>query len=561
MARLRSSRSPLGPALGACILAIGCGREQEFTPDPAVRYSIESLAAGRCLQPAGQSSETGSVIEIADCVASSAQQFWFAASGSALSVKNVASGLCLDADSGQVAALAPVVQRPCSNASSQRFALRMNGGAVVIAAEGKRLVFGLGGGSTENHAIIDLEEATGGEGQRFEIVTATGGGSGSSPFDAGARPAVDGGGGAIDAGQDADSLERDAGTIPRDAGNPGQDSGSLERDAGHPELDAGGLVRDAGTIERDAGSPGQDAGSPVPNALCPGATQVLTVAANGSGDFRTIQAAVDAIPSNNDRLVQISVKAGIYDERITISKPFVCLTGESAESTIISGTAGTNITTGGTVIVTGSDFSAANITFRNTAGDGAGQAVALMAKGARQQFIQCRFVSYQDTLYVHSGTQYFKDCYIQGNTDYIFGEATAVFENCTMNNVSEGTAVTAPRTPQNATFGFVFLGGSLTANPTTSTVRSNHVCLGRPWGPYAAAAFINVNMGAHIAVDGWTTMHENDLSSTRFLEYGSTGPGANPNNPTRSKRQMTAAQAAVHTVANVLSPWVPGYSK
>jgi pectin methylesterase-like acyl-CoA thioesterase len=540
MAPMRSSRSPLGLALGACILAIGCSREQEFTPDPAVRYAIKSLAAGRCLQPAGQSSGAGSAIEIADCIASNAQQFWFAENGGALSVKNAASGLCLDADSGRVAALASIVQRPCSDVSSQRFTLRINGSAVVIAAEGTRRVLGLADGSTENYARIDLEEATGGGGQQFEIVAAAGGDSGGSPSDADARPAV------VVSGTDVGG---------------GRDAGNLERDAGHPELDAGGLVRDAGTIDRDAGSPGQDAGGPVPNALCPGATRILTVAANGSGNYRAIQAAVDAIPSDNDRPVQISVKAGTYNERITISKPFVCLTGESAESTIISGTAGTSISTGGTVIVTGSDFSAANITFRNTAGDGAGQAVALMAKGARQQFIHCRFVSYQDTLYVHSGTQYFKNCYIQGNTDYIFGEATAVFENCTMNNVSEGTAVTAPRTPQNATYGFVFLGGSLKANPTTSTVRSNHVYLGRPWGPYAAAAFINVNMGAHIAVDGWTTMHENDLSNTRFLEYGSTGPGANPNNPTRSRRQMTAAQAANHTVADVLSPWVPGYSK
>lgn len=560
MAPLRSSRSQLGLALGACILATGCGREQELTPDPAVRYAIKSIAAGRCLQPAGQSSETGSAIEIADCIASNAQQFWFVARGGALSVKNAASGLCLDADNGRAAALASIVQRPCSDASSQQFTLRINGSAVVIAAEDKR-VFGLGDGSTENHARIDLEEATGRESQQFRIFTASGGGSGAPPFDAGARPAVVESGSDVDGGQDAGKLERDAGTLLRDAGSPGRDAGSLERDAGHPKLDAGGLVLDAGTIDRDAGSPGQDAGSPVPNALCPGATQVLTVAANGSGKYRTIQAAVDAIPSDNDRPVQISVKAGTYNERITISKPFVCLTGESAESTIISGTAGTNISTGGTVIVTGSDFSAANITFRNTAGDGAGQAVALMAKGARQQFIQCRFVSYQDTLYVHSGAQYFKNCYIQGNTDYIFGEATAVFENCTINNVSEGTAVTAPRTPQSATYGFVFLGGSLKANPTTSTVRSNHVYLGRPWGPYAAAAFIDVNLGAHIAIDGWTTMHENDLSNTRFLEYGSTGPGANPNNPTRSRRQMTAAQAASYTVANVLSPWVPGYSK
>ena len=292
---------------------------------------------------------------------------------------------------------------------------------------------------------------------------------------------------------------------------------------------------------------------------CPGATQTLGV---GSGQtYATVQAAVNAVSAGNSKLIQISIKAGTYKEQVTIDKPLVCLTGESATTTIITNALGTNIVTGGTVIVTGNDFSAANLAFQNTGGDGSGQAVALMAKGLRQQFRDCSFLSYQDTLYTNTGTQFFKDCFIQGDTDYIFGDATAVFENCTMNNIAEGTAVTAPRTPQNTTYGFVFLGGSLTANPTTSTVRPSHVFLGRPWGPYAAATFLNVTMGAHIHVDGWTTMSGNTLASTRFSEYKSTGAGASPTNGTRSPRQLNDALAANYTVAKVLSPWTPGYSQ
>jgi pectin methylesterase-like acyl-CoA thioesterase len=256
--------------------------------------------------------------------------------------------------------------------------------------------------------------------------------------------------------------------------------------------------------------------------------------------------------------VQISVKAGTYKEQVTINKPFVCLTGESATTTTITNALGTNIVNGGTVIVTGNDFSAANIAFENSGGNGSGQAVALMAQGNRQQFRNCRFLSYQDTLYTNTGTQYFRDCYIQGDTDYIFGDATAVFENCTMNNAAEGTAVTAPRTPSGAAYGLVFLGGSLTAS---SGVRNNHVYLGRPWGPTAAAAFLNVAIGAHIAADGWTTMSNNTLADTRFSEYKSTGAGANPTNATRASRQLSDAQAASYTVAKVLSPWTPGYSQ
>jgi pectin methylesterase-like acyl-CoA thioesterase len=308
-----------------------------------------------------------------------------------------------------------------------------------------------------------------------------------------------------------------------------------------------------------SGSGGSGAGGATLTTPCPGATQTLTV---GSGQqYATVQAAVNAISGSNSKWVQISVKAGTYKEQVTINKPFVCLTGETATTTTITNALGTNIVSGGTVIVTGSDFSAANIAFQNTGGDGSGQAVALMAQGQRQQFRNCRFLSYQDTLYTNTGTQYFRDCFIQGDTDYIFGDATAVFENCTMNNVAEGTAVTAPRTPQNAAYGFVFLGGSLTANPTTSTVRSNHVYLGRPWGPYAAAAFLNVAIGAHIATDGWTTMSDNTLANTRFSEYKSTGAGANPTNATRSSRQLSDSQAANYTVAKVLSSWTPSYSQ
>ncbi len=296
-------------------------------------------------------------------------------------------------------------------------------------------------------------------------------------------------------------------------------------------------------------------------SLCPGATQVITVAANGSGNYTTIQAAINSISSSNTKLIQVNVKAGTYAEQVTINKPFVCMVGDSATTTIITHTAGTDIVNGGTVLLTGSDFSASNITFENSAGDGAGQAVALMANGNRQQFINCRFVSYQDTLYTNTGTQYFKNCYIQGDTDYIFGDATAVFEGCTMNNVASGTAVTAPRTPQNTTYGLVFIGGSLTANPTTSTVPNNHVYLGRPWGPYGAVTYLNVAMGAHINADGWTTMSNNDLTYVRFYEYKSTGPGANPTNATRVNRQLTDAQAANYTVSNVLKPWVPSYSQ
>jgi pectin methylesterase-like acyl-CoA thioesterase len=373
-----------------------------------------------------------------------------------------------------------------------------------------------------------------------------GGKSGSGGTNAGGTTGAGGATGPGGAGGSQDAGSHDSAST----GGSGTDG---------PGSGTGGKSGSGGNGSGGSSSGGSGTGGSTFGTACPGATQTLTV---GSGQqYATVQAAVNAVPSSNSKLVQISVKAGKYKEQVTINKPFVCLTGESATTTTITNALGTNIVNGGTVLLTGNDFSAANIAFENTGGDGSGQAVALMAQGQRQQFRDCRFLSYQDTLYTNTGTQYFRDCFIQGDTDYIFGDATAVFENCTMNNVAEGTAVTAPRTPQNAAYGFVFLGGSLTANPTTSTVRSNHVYLGRPWGPYAAAAFLNVAMGAHIAADGWTTMSDNTLANTHFSEYKSTGAGANPTNATRSPRQLSDSQAASYTVVKVLSPWTPSYSQ
>ena len=411
-----------------------------------------------------------------------------------------------------------------------------------------------------------------------------GGASGGVGKDAGAGTGASGG--SVQAGRTADATTGSAGRSggSSSGGITGSgSSGGLTSSGGSREAGGSGGIRDGGV--RDASSAGgagsggksssggsggsttsSSAGgsggssSSAPFTPCPGATQTLTV---GSGQtYATVQSAVNAVSSGNSKWVQINVKAGTYKEQVTINKPFVCLVGESATSTTISYTIDNNIVTGGTVLVKANDFAAANIAFENSHGQGASggqnQAVALMAQGQRHQFRNCRFISYQDTLYTNTGTQYFRDCFIQGSVDYIFGDATAVFEDCTMNNIIEGTAVSAPRTPQNTTYGFVFLGGSLTA---ASAVRSNHVNLGRPWGPYAAAAYLNVNMGAHITTEGWTTMSDNTLAQTRFSEYKSTGAGASTSSSTRSSRQLSDSQAANYTVAKVLSPWTPGYSQ
>jgi pectinesterase len=296
-------------------------------------------------------------------------------------------------------------------------------------------------------------------------------------------------------------------------------------------------------------------------ALCPpGITQTISVAKDGSGQFTTVQAAVNSIASGSAAHIRIDIKAGTYTEKLTIaSRTNLCLVGAGATNTILT-YGDSNASAGGTsvsasVYISANDFSAANLTVQNSYGSGS-QAVALRTTGQRQQFLNCRFVGYQDTLYTHGGIQYFRNCYVQGNTDYVFGGATAVLDNCEARNVEGGSAVAAPNTDAATTYGIVFLGGKFTA---VSAVKANSVALGRPWGAAGAAAYLGVDLGAHILAAGFVAMSGNQPASARFHEYQSTGSGANSSS--RSSYQLSASQAANYSVANILAPWTPSYSQ
>ncbi len=266
----------------------------------------------------------------------------------------------------------------------------------------------------------------------------------------------------------------------------------------------------------------------------------LTIATDGSGDFKTLQPAIDSIPADNTSPVRILIKPGTYVEylNITKGKNFITLIGQGqkSEDTILAfhykssdqkpdgsgnvGTTGSSSTT-----VNANDFTAQNITFSNTAGDKKGQAVALKTNGDRLIFDNCRFLGFQDTLYPAGGGRcYFKDCYITGNTDFIFGNATAVFDHCTINSTDVGwctAANTSPKTP----YGYVFLDCTLTAS---DNVKPGTVYLGRPWqwnsGSSASVTYIRTKMGPHINPLGW---HPWDATNTtpgdhsRYSEFGS----------------------------------------
>jgi pectinesterase len=282
----------------------------------------------------------------------------------------------------------------------------------------------------------------------------------------------------------------------------------------------------------------------------------LVVAQDGSGDYTTIQTALDAIPAFPEERLEIHIKNGLYKEKLVISswKTRISFIGEDRDKTIIvwddySGKGAINTFTSYTVLVQGNEFRAENITFENNAGP-VGQAVALHVEADRCVFKNCRILGNQDTIYagVDNSRQYYVNCYIEGTTDFIFGPATAVFENCTI-HTKKNSYITAASTPQGQPHGFVFLNCKLTASP-----EATKVYLGRPWRPYAQTVFLNTQMGAFIRPEGWHNWKKPEAEKTTFYaEYKSKGPGAAPDKREPWSKQLTKKEAKKLTPEAVLA--------
>lgn len=302
--------------------------------------------------------------------------------------------------------------------------------------------------------------------------------------------------------------------------------------------------------------------------------QQFTVAQDGSGDFRTIQEAVSAVRDHSQIRATIRVKNGRYSEKLVIPawKKNITLIGESAEHTVITnndfsgkdfpgrdftGNAKFSTYTSYTVLVQASDCTLQNFTIENTAGR-VGQAVALATEGDRIEVYNCRILGNQDTLYTSKdGRNFYKDCLITGTTDFIFGEATAVFQNCTIQSLTN-SYITAASTTREQTFGYVFFNCKLTAN-----AEATKVYLGRPWRPFAKTVFIDTEMGAHIVPAGWDPWKGDNMfpekeKTTLYAEYNSTGPGANAGARAAWSKQLTPQEREKYTIENILSGWVPG---
>jgi len=295
------------------------------------------------------------------------------------------------------------------------------------------------------------------------------------------------------------------------------------------------------------------------SALPSRASPDVIVAADGSGHYTTVQAAIDAAPTRSAGAArwEIFIKPGAYRERVHIprGRNRLFIHGNDAATTTIAFNLDANLpgpdgkplgtSRTPTVWIESDDVVLENLTLANTAGN-VGQALALRADGDRLAFRRCRFLGWQDTILANRGRDFFEGCYIEGHVDFIFGAATAYFSRCEIHCLSSGY-ITAASTPEGTAHGYVFADCRITAEPKVLTY------LGRPWRPFARVVFLRTEMCAAIRPEGWHDWGKSDAEKTTFYaESASTGPGAKPDARVSWSHQLTADEAAAFTPATVL---------
>lgn len=312
------------------------------------------------------------------------------------------------------------------------------------------------------------------------------------------------------------------------------------------------------------------------------------IAKDGSGDFTSIQAAIDAVPMGNRMPTILLVRMDEYHEKVVVNKDNLRIVGEARDRTVItnSGCAkdlnaegqpkGTFLSY--TFLVTGSNVEVENLTIRNDAGDGSevGQAVAVYAAGDRGVWRNVRMLAAQDTLFCGPtmpkvakdalprvipegvpsvgncppvpGRQYFEDCYIQGDEDFIFGPYRCWFERCTLFMNERGGWYTAANTPEQSPYGLVFHRCRL-----TGACEPGQAFLGRPWRAFARTVFLRCDMDEHVSPEGFQDWPDNGTMVTdRYAEYGTTGARADQAARHPAQKRLTEEEAAPYTVREVI---------
>ena len=277
----------------------------------------------------------------------------------------------------------------------------------------------------------------------------------------------------------------------------------------------------------------------------------------GTTEFPTIQMAMDHHPfagvgkDGKPGRVYIEIAPGIYHERVIVTQNHTNITlvgmGKTPADVVITNSlnakqaGGTFFTE--TVEINGNGFEADNITFENTAGN-TGQAVAAAVRADKAVFKHCRFLGHQDTLFADYGRQYYVDAYIEGGVDFIFGNATAVFDHSEIHSNGPGYLTAQSRTSPHQTTGYVIISSKVTSGIAPGAPRDT-ISLGRPWRPFSRVVYIDTDLPGDVIAAGWNAWGRTDATpQAYYAEYHDTGPGANPTARAAWSHQLTAQQAA-----------------
>ncbi|RZB93475.1 probable pectinesterase/pectinesterase inhibitor 33 [Glycine soja] len=303
----------------------------------------------------------------------------------------------------------------------------------------------------------------------------------------------------------------------------------------------------------------------------------LVVAKDGSGHFRSVQAAINAAARRRlkSRFI-IHVKRGVYRENIEVDKTNdnVMLVGDGMRNTIITSArsvqAGYTTYSSATAGIDGLHFIARDITFRNTAGPLRGQAVALRSASDLSVFYRCAIEGYQDTLMVHAQRQFYRGCYIYGTVDFIFGNAAVVFQNCVilvrkpLNGQANMITAQGRDDPFQNT-GFSIHNSQIRAAPDLRPIVGKfNTFLGRPWQRYSRVVVMKSFLDSLVSPRGWSPWGDSNfaLNTLYYGEYRNFGPGSSTRNRVRwpgFHRISSPAEASRFTVANLLAgrTWLP----
>jgi len=278
-----------------------------------------------------------------------------------------------------------------------------------------------------------------------------------------------------------------------------------------------------------------------------------------TGDkFPTIQMAMDHAPEPGPTgRLYVHIAPATYRERVVISplRPRTTFLGEGSDPSQVVITASQNAKSAGgtffteTVEVIAPDFEADNVTFENSAGP-TGQAVAIAVNADRAVFKHCRFLGDQDTLFANFGRQYYLDSYIAGGVDFIFGNATAFFENDEIHAIRTGYLTAQSRTSPSQATGFVFDHAKI----TSGDLGGRPIYLGRPWRAYSRVVFLDSEMPSSLSPEGWSPWKKGETpTETFYAEWRSEGPGASSTTRAPWSKQLTRQEAAEFSAAHFLA--------